>query len=94
MWSPDGTLIAYVIRGGGRSQVIKRSLETGAELIVTPVGASDSDPMWSPDGAWLAVVRQMGGRTRLIAIPVSSADPPIAITHGPAQLPRWFAATR
>jgi Tol biopolymer transport system component len=89
-WSPDGMWIAYVLRSGGVGQLVVRTIATGAETIVTPADASDAEPAWSPDGAWIAVVRAVGRDSQLIAVPSSGTGRPISITHGSAQLPRWF----
>jgi Tol biopolymer transport system component len=82
--------IAYVLRSGGVGQLVVRTIATGAETIVTPADASDAEPAWSPDGAWIAVVRAVGRDSQLIAVPSSGTGRPISITHGSAQLPRWF----
>lgn len=90
-WSPDGTQIAYVIRGGGRTQIVVRTVASGKETILTPAGASDAEPAWSPDGAWIAAVRTVGRDSALFTIPMRGGEP-IRLTSGAAQLPRWFAA--
>ncbi len=92
-WSADGSRIAYVIRGGGRTQVVVRKVGSAEETIITPTGASDTEPAWSPDEAWIAVVRSVGRESQLLAIPTGGGDP-VRISHGAAQLPRWFATAR
>lgn len=90
-WSPDGAQIAYVIRSNGRAQLIVRTVASGTETILTPVGASDSEPTWSPDGAWIAAVRAVGRESQLLALPVRGGDP-VRVSAGPVQLPSWLAA--
>jgi hypothetical protein len=59
-WSPDGTRIAFIVRGAGR-QGHRRSalhvydLTLGIDLVVAKPVSDASWASWSPDGRWLLV---------------------------------------
>jgi dipeptidyl aminopeptidase/acylaminoacyl peptidase len=55
-WSPDGSRIAFIERGGNGPQVRVRYLESGEQATLTQLTAAPSSLAWSPDGRWIAFV--------------------------------------
>ena len=75
IWSPDGSLLAYVVERGMRLHVWIRDVKTGLERDVTPEGIVDTEPCWSPDGRWVVVSRTQGHDIDLWAVPAAVGDP-------------------
>jgi Tol biopolymer transport system component len=76
--SPDGTRVAFVGTGGGRTQIYVREL-AGLEVKAVPGTAGGGSPFFSPNGQWLAFRSIAGGRTvKKVALsggaPVTIAD--------------------
>jgi TolB protein len=59
--SPDGKLLAYVARRGGRFQVMVLDLATGNEAPVTDT-ARDESPSFAPNGRLLLYATEVNGR--------------------------------
>lgn len=55
-WSPDGSRIAFAVRGpGGSSSIRIIDLDSRTERELSPPGARDAQPTWSPDGTHLVI---------------------------------------
>lgn len=93
VWSPDGTLVAHVVRRAGESsEVWVTEVASGAMTRVSPLGAQDSDPAWSPDGRHLVFGSKRDGNVDLvIARADGTASAQAVSTTGEDWLPRWTA---
>ncbi|HLL22388.1 MAG TPA: hypothetical protein VK427_09670, partial [Kofleriaceae bacterium] len=107
-WSPDGRSLAFTRSpvatvSSDRSTrvsavtrpraVMVRDVATGAERVLSPRAAVDSEPAWSPDGTLVAVSRTHLEGDSLVLLPVDPARgpaEPLTIATGGARLPRWF----
>ena len=68
--SPDGKLVAFVNREGGRLRIAVLELATGQRTILTD-GPLDDSPSFSPNGRTILYEDKSGGRGKLGAV---SAD--------------------
>ncbi len=90
MWSPDGTKIAFVARGGdGNQDVYVMNADGSTIQRLTTDPTVDQDPSWSPDGSTIiydnigSAPVQPGGFSsaqELWTVPVAGG-PPIRLTH-------------
>jgi dipeptidyl aminopeptidase/acylaminoacyl peptidase len=53
-WSPDGTRLAYVSSGEGRTQLFVHWVQSGASARITDLIGAPDDLSWSPDGKTIA----------------------------------------
>jgi TolB protein len=70
-WSPDGSLLAYVVREGGQTGIRLRGLDSSAETVVARGGLARS-PVWAPDGGRLAYLSAKGGTFDLYTVDVKN----------------------
>ena len=86
-WSPDGSLIAYVVQRGERRHVWIRDVAARSEHDVTPEGILDEAPASRRDGRAIVVTRTRGHDVDLWAIPTGVGDPVRVTTSRFADLP-------
>ena len=53
-WSPDGSMLAYLSKEEGKSQIFLRWMDTGQTAVLTQVLDSPRQITWSPDGQHIA----------------------------------------
>ena len=53
-WSPDGSQIIYVSDRSGSSQIHKRWMDTGQDVVITNLEHGPGNLAWSPDGKHIA----------------------------------------
>jgi len=68
-FAPDGKRIAFSLGADGRSHIVVKELDGGAELKLTDEPVRDYDPIWSPDGARLAFISLHPGRSEIRTLP-------------------------
>jgi Tol biopolymer transport system component len=79
-WSPDGTRIAYRMRGA----LVARSVQGGAESVLVHEAAYPDS--WSLDGKWVAYGVPRLGHYDLLAVAVDDlARPPVLLATGSPQ---------
>ena len=79
-WSPDGTRIAYRMRGA----LVARSVQGGAESVLVHEAAYPDS--WSRDGKWVAYGVPRLGHYDLLAVAVDDpARPPVLLATGSPQ---------
>lgn len=92
-WSPDGSRIAYVLRGAHGSEVWVTEVATGTSRRISDPGArDDANPAWSPDGAYLVFSSRHRGNTDLHMVRADGTGR-VRLTTAPGAdwLPRWSA---
>lgn len=70
-WSPDGRLVAYQARIGGRFQVKTIAVRDRTTRVLTSEGQNE-DPSWAPDGRHLVFVSTRSGARQLWVLDVES----------------------
>lgn len=78
-WSPDGRLLTYAQRDGGRAMAVHTvSIPEGRTRQLTTPPASiqgDADPAFSPDGRWIVFVRRKSSTVSdLYLIPAAGGE--------------------
>ena len=53
-WSPDGSMLAYLSKEEGKTQIFLRWMDTGQSAVLTQVLDSPRQIAWSPDGQYIA----------------------------------------
>ena len=53
-WSPDGSMLAYLSKKEGKTQIFLRWIDTGQSAVLTQVLDSPRQIAWSPDGQHIA----------------------------------------
>ncbi|MEP6690647.1 MAG: hypothetical protein ABJD07_05785 [Gemmatimonadaceae bacterium] len=86
-WSPDGRLIAYQSRIGGRFQVLALSVRDRSVRQLTNEGENE-DPSWAPDNRHLVFASSRSGARELWVLDVETGRAR-QLTHGGARLPAW-----
>jgi TolB protein len=83
MWSPDGSMLAYVSFETHKPVVYVHTLATGARHAVANFKGSNSAPAFSPDGKSLAVVLTKDGNSEIYLIGIDGSAPR-RLTHNDA----------
>ncbi|MFG1994446.1 serine hydrolase [Actinoplanes sp. NPDC048988] len=87
--SPDGSRVAYVLRGADRkADRVTRGIWCSGRRLTR--GPADTAPAWSPDGRWLAFLRGGDGAAQVWLLPADGgeAEPVTDLPLG-AGAPRW-----
>jgi Tol biopolymer transport system component len=86
--SPDGTRIAFVVRGEARSFLYLMSSDgTDSHRIAEALDVRDA-PSWSPDGKWIAVTAREGDSNPLFKVPIDGGAP-VKLVGGMLFNPVW-----
>jgi Tol biopolymer transport system component len=73
--SPDGSLVAYLVRRGKRAGLYVMAADgTNPRPLAESLDVRDT-PSWSPDGKWLAVVASEAPGQPLLKVPVAGGTP-------------------
>jgi TolB protein len=75
VWSPDGTLLAYVSFETHKPVVYVHTLATGQRRAVANYRGSNSAPAFSPDGKTMAVVLTKDGNSEIYVINIDGSSP-------------------
>jgi TolB protein len=75
IWSPDGSLLAYVSFESHKPVVYVHTLATGLRRAVADFKGSNSAPAFSPDGKSLAVVLTKDGNSEIYVMGVDGSNP-------------------
>ena len=92
-WSPDGSMLAFTLTAGNKSEIAFAYVRDGAIARVERLGVTpfqDSDPVWRPDGRGVVYHRREKGNVSLRRVfTISHADDAmldVPGTCGPAQV--------
>ena len=88
-WSPDGSMLAYSVQTGLRSDIWM--LTMGDPPTTTPFlsrPASEHSPAFSPDGRWLAYVSDESGRFEVYLQPYPTGER-LAVSTAGGNGPVW-----
>jgi TolB protein len=83
IWSPDGSLLAYVSFESHKPVVYVHTLATGMRRAVANYKGSNSAPAFSPDGKSLAVVLTKDGNSEIYLMGIDGSSPH-RLTFNPA----------
>lgn len=78
--SPDGTLVAFVVRetdlaaNRGRTDLWLVEVDGEHPRQLTRDPAADSDPRWSPDGQWLYFLSSRSGSSQVWRLPMAGGE--------------------
>lgn len=86
-WSPDGALVAAVVREGDDAGVWIIDVADPQKNKKRLAGKFDGNLAWSPDGKRLAVVRN--GKVHLLAADGTGKASPIVDQEGISSMPAW-----
>jgi TolB protein len=75
IWSPDGSLLAYVSFETHKPVVYVHTLATGQRRAVANFRGSNSAPAFSPDGKTMAVVLSKDGNSEIYLIGIDGSNP-------------------
>jgi len=92
IWSPDGTLLAYVSFESHKPVVYVHALATGARTAVANYKGSNSAPAFSADGKNLAVVLTKDGNSEIYLIGVDGSNPRRLTTNDAIDTEPYFSA--
>ena len=101
VWSPDGSLIAYMRNGTGSGPIVVIADRTGKMLRVLPGAYGWYQPIWSPDGTKVVITDDRPGPGNVdgpavrVILDVAGKAPPIVIAAPgttPDQVPDWAAS--
>jgi serine/threonine-protein kinase len=85
-WSPDGKTIAYLVRAGGKTTVIRSKPANGTGAEQTLVEEKDYNlnfPQYSPDGKYIVYVRGQGLSAAAIMAQSLAGGEPIKVVDAP-----------
>jgi Tol biopolymer transport system component len=85
-WFPDGRQILFRRQG----QIMRRSLDTGQETLLSPAGwTSCSSPACAPDGRRILFVTRDGGQNAICRVALGKPEPRRLIEGEILGAPRW-----
>jgi Tol biopolymer transport system component len=88
--SPDGRLIAFEVRRGGRTHIVLQTLATGEQRNLTLGDYDHLGPAWHPDGRRIAMASNRGGDFSIWAIDIESlALQQLSFQPGDEWEPAW-----
>lgn len=93
VWSPDGTMIAFVSNRSGKNEIYVMDDDGGNQRQITtggPQGRNSGQPAWSPDGKLIAYTVQEGTNRDIFVIDEDGGGG-VQLTSGPGthEHPAW-----
>jgi TolB protein len=88
-WSPDGDLVAYTSRRGGRFQIAVTNVVTLETKVLTSGGSENESPSFSPDGRKLVFSSNRSGKKQLYLMDLDGGNLRQLTNEGNNDLADW-----